>query len=73
MITVTAGYTLPLAIDSQNSAEPMAQRFAFEGFFTLMVIDRAGQVRLLHTGYDGSERLQENLSKEIDALPREPP
>lgn len=66
-----AGYTLPLAIDSQNSAERMAERFAFEGFPTLMVIDRAGQVRLLHSGYDGSERLQENLSREIDALLRE--
>jgi hypothetical protein len=29
-------------------------------------------VRLMHIGYDRSERLQDNLSKEIEALLREP-
>ena len=67
-----AKYTLPLAIDSQNSAESMAQRLAFEGFPALILIDRDGRVRLVHIGYDRSERLQDNLGKQIEALLREP-
>jgi thiol-disulfide isomerase/thioredoxin len=63
-----AGYTLPIAIDSRNSAESLAGRLGFDGFPALMVLDRAGRARLVHIGYDGSEHLQGNLSKEIDAL-----
>jgi thiol-disulfide isomerase/thioredoxin len=63
-----AGYTMPMAVDSRNSVE----QFAFDDFPELMVIDRAGRVRLVHTGYDGSEDLQGNLSREIDALLKEP-
>jgi hypothetical protein len=32
------------------------------------VFDRPGRTRLVYTGYDGSERLQAELSREIDAL-----
>lgn len=67
-----ASYTLPLAIDSQNSADSLAKQFAFEGFPALILIDRSGRVRLVHIGYDRSERLQDNLSKEIEALLKEP-
>ncbi len=67
-----AGYTLPLAIDSQNSEDNLAKQFAFEGFPALILIDRGGRVRLVHVGYDSSERLQDNLSKEIEALLKEP-
>lgn len=66
------GYTLPVAIDDQNSAERLAGMFAVEGFPALILIDRAGQVRVVHTGYDASERLEDNLSGEIEALMREP-
>ena len=59
---------MPMAVDSRNSVE----QFAFDDFPELMVIDRAGRVRLVHTGYDGSEDLQGNLSREIDALLKEP-
>lgn len=66
-----ANYSLPLAIDSQDSADVLAKRFAFEGFPVLLLIDRSGRVRLVHIGYDGAERLQDNLSKEIEALLKE--
>ena len=67
-----ADYVLPLAIDSQNSADTLARRFAFEGFPVLILIDRSGRVRLVHVGYDRSERLQDNLNKEIQSLLKEP-
>ena len=67
-----ASYTLPLAIDSENSADSLAKRLAFDGFPALILFDRGGRVRLVHIGYDRSERLQDNLSKEIEALLREP-
>jgi thiol-disulfide isomerase/thioredoxin len=63
-----AGYTLPMAVDSRNSVEQLA----LADFPSLIVIDRAGRVRFVHTGYDGSEDLQGNLSREIDALLKEP-
>lgn len=63
-----AGYTLPLAVDSRNSVGQLA----LADFPSLLVIDRAGRVRFVHTGYDGSEDLQGNLSREIDALLKEP-
>ena len=59
-----AGYTLPLAFADEKALEPLA----LEGFPSLIVIDRLGRTRLVHTGYDGSERLQAELSREIDAL-----
>jgi thiol-disulfide isomerase/thioredoxin len=65
------GYTLPLAIDSQDSADTLSRRLGFEGFPALILIDRGGRVRLVHIGYDRSERLEENLSKEIGKLLRE--
>jgi thiol-disulfide isomerase/thioredoxin len=63
-----SGYTLPLAIDSQNSEETLAKTFAFEGFPALILIDRHGQVRLVHIGYDRSERLDDSLHMEIEKL-----
>lgn len=62
------GYTLPMAVDSRNSVG----QFALAEFPCLIIIDRAGRTRLIHIGYDGSEDFQNNLSKEIDALLREP-
>jgi hypothetical protein len=35
---------------------------------SLAILDRAGHVRVIHSGYDGGEDLAGNLSKEIRAL-----
>jgi len=67
-----SGYAFPLAIDSQDSADLLSKHFAFEGFPALILIGRDGRVRLVHIGYDRAEPLQENLSKEIEALRKQP-
>ena len=67
----TSGYTLPLVIDSQNSEESLSKRFAFEGFPALILMDRGGRVRMVHIGYDRSEDLENNLSREIETLLKE--
>ena len=64
-----AGYTLPIALCSESSSEGLEQ----EGFPSLEIIDTAGRVRLIHTGYDRSEQLQARLSGEIDSLLTERP
>jgi thiol-disulfide isomerase/thioredoxin len=58
------GYTLPVAVGSQKSCEVLN----LEGLPSLIIIDKSRRIRLVHTGYDGSERLQGELSKEIDTL-----
>jgi thiol-disulfide isomerase/thioredoxin len=64
-----AGYNLPIALCSEKSSEGLEP----EGFPSLVIIDTAGRVRLIHTGYDRSERLQAKLSGEIDTLLTERP
>ncbi len=64
-----AGYTLPIAFGSENSSQALNP----EGFPSLVIIDTAGRVRLIHTGYDRSEQLESRLSGEIDALLSERP
>jgi thiol-disulfide isomerase/thioredoxin len=64
-----AGYTLPIALGSAKSVEGLEP----EGFPSLVIIDAAGRVRLIHTGYDRSEQFQAKLSGEIDALLAERP
>ena len=64
-----AGYTLPVACGSEKSLGGLH----LEGFPSLIVIDKSGRVRLAHTGYDGSEQLQANLSGEIQTLLAERP
>ena len=34
----------------------------------LIIMDKSGRIRLVHNGYDGSEPLQRELSKEIETL-----
>lgn len=58
------GYTLPIAVGSEKSVEGLR----LDGFPALMIMDAAGRVRLIHTGYDRSEALQAKLSGEIEAL-----
>jgi thiol-disulfide isomerase/thioredoxin len=64
-----AGYTLPVAFGSEKSLE----RLSVEDFPSLIIIDKSGRIRLVHTGYDRSEQLQGELSKEIDTLLGERP
>ena len=64
-----AGYTLPVAFGSEKSLEELS----VEDFPSLIIIDTSSRVRLVHTGYDGSEQFQTELSKEIDTLLNERP
>lgn len=65
-----AGYTLPIASGGEMSSEGLLK---MEGFPSLVIIDTLGRVRLIHTGYDRSERFQTRLSGEIDTLLAERP
>ena len=64
-----AGYTIPTAFDSQKASDILIA----DDFPSLIIIDKRGRIRLVHTGYDNSEQLQGELSKEIDALLEEQP
>lgn len=64
-----AGYTLPVACGSEQSLEGLG----VEAFPSLIIIDKSGRIRLVHTGYDGSEQLQSELSREIETLLNERP
>ena len=63
-----AGYTIPVAYDVNDAVA----RLKAEGYPHLLLLDKAGHVRLEHVGYDGAERFVENLSAEIDKLLFEP-
>ena len=63
------GYTLPIALGSEKSSEQLNP----DGFPSLVIIDTAGRVRLIHTGYDRSEQFQAKLSSQIDTLLTEHP
>lgn len=64
-----AGYSLPVAFDSQKSYEALS----LEALPSLIIIDKSGRIRLVHASYDSSEQLQGELSKEIDTLLDERP
>jgi len=61
------GYTLPVAVADEKSLQAL-DSLKLEGYPALIIIDKAGRIRLVHSGYDGSERLQAELGKEIDKL-----
>jgi len=63
------GYVLPVAFDSGNASDRL---LGGGGFPALIVLDKSGRIRLIHSGYDGSERLISELSGTIDNLIREP-
>ena len=54
-----AGYTLPVALGSQKWFEALS----LGGLPSLIIIDKSGRIRLVHTGYDSSEQLQANSPK----------
>ena len=58
---------LPLAYTETANAT----RLGVDGYPALVLLDAAGRIRFIHNGYDGSERLGDNLSHEITRLLRE--
>jgi len=62
------GYTLPVAFDDRNVSDRL---IGTSGFPSLLILDKSGRIRLIHTGYDRSERFQAELSGEIDELVNE--
>lgn len=44
------------------------EAFGVDALPVIVVIDRLGNIRMLHYGYDKSERLDDGLAKQIDAL-----
>jgi len=59
-----ARYALPVAFANEKSSED----FGGDGLPLLIIIDKSGRIRLVHNGYDRSEPLQPELSKEIETL-----
>jgi thiol-disulfide isomerase/thioredoxin len=58
------GYDIPVAFDVHGAAA----RLQLAVYPTLLIFDRHWHVRLVHAGFDGSEHLVNDLSKEIDSL-----
>jgi peroxiredoxin len=52
---------LPVAFTENASAV----RLGVEEYPTLVLLDATGRIRFIHSGYDGSERLEFNFAKEI--------
>jgi thiol-disulfide isomerase/thioredoxin len=59
-----AGYDLPIAFATEKSPED----FGGDGLPFLVIMDKSGHIRLVHSGYDRAEPLQPELAKEIKAL-----
>jgi peroxiredoxin len=55
---------MPLAFDSHGTA----QALGVSTFPSLIILDGAGRIRLVHSGYDASEHLAQHVSKEVGAL-----
>src|SRR5581483_7651015 len=62
------GYLMPVVFDDRKAADVLLRD---HGFPSLLILDKAGRIRLTHTGYDQSERLRAELSAEIDTLLKE--
>ena len=60
------GLDLPLAFGSPETR----QTLAVGGFPALIILDPAGHIRMIHSGYDASEHLARQISKEVDAVMR---
>jgi thiol-disulfide isomerase/thioredoxin len=57
-------FALPFAFDSQGAAKALG----VHSFPTLIILDGAGHVRMIHKGYDASEHLGRRVSKELHTL-----
>jgi thiol-disulfide isomerase/thioredoxin len=60
-------YRIPAAFDDRRATA----RFRLGMYPTLMLLDKSWHVRLVHAGYDGTERYVKNLSGQIDRLLKE--
>lgn len=58
------GIKLPLAFGTPESR----QALGISGFPALVILDRAGHIRLVHSGYDASEHLAAQVSEHVDAM-----
>ncbi len=58
---------MPLAFDSEGTGKALG----VNTLPALIVLDGAGRIRMVHNGFDASEHLGRNLSKEVDALASE--
>ena len=55
---------LPLAFTENASAI----RLGVKGYPSLVLLGGSGRIRFIHSGYDGSERLEFNVAKEISSV-----
>ncbi len=60
-----SGLTLPLAFDGERSA---SKAVGITGFPSLALLDKAGHLRFVHSGYDASDPFIRDLPGKIDAL-----
>lgn len=58
-----AGMSIPLAVDNDSRKD-----LVVHGLPSLLIIDQAGNIRFIHTGYDGSENLEHLVIEQITAL-----
>jgi len=59
---------MKLALPIAFTANETARRLGVDGYPALILLDGSGRVRLIHSGYDASERLEGNLSSEISRV-----
>lgn len=60
-------WDIPLAFDAHRTAYALG----VNAFPTLIILDKAGRIRTVHTGYDASEHLGRFLSRKVAALASE--
>jgi len=54
-----------LALPVAFTENATAVRMGVDGYPTLVLLDDSGRIRFIHEGYDGSERIESDLAKEI--------
>jgi peroxiredoxin len=59
--------SLPTLFDPGGAAKRL---LGVNAFPSLIILDKAGHIRLVHTGYDASEHLDQQISRELAALSR---
>jgi thiol-disulfide isomerase/thioredoxin len=65
-LSLAKGWKVPLAFDSMGAVQALGVRYPP----ALVILDKAGQLRMVHVGYDASEDLAENLYLRIEKLLR---
>jgi len=64
------GLAIPIAIDSPDgeSPGPAARSLSVPSLPALYVLDKEGNLRVIHIGYEASEDLEHSLKMQIDRL-----